>query len=564
VVSLAVSTVRGLRPRTTKWANRLEQASPVRVLGALVVLQWVLVLGLAMTIRHAGWIYYQGGDQLWYYTSSWLLVHGHFTQPGIGYLWPILLAPIALVAGADLVQAFPAVIVVQVVFLLPVALLALYGIARRIGGRLFGYWAAVVWLVVPLIGIWYTEPGYHQRFTEVFLPQGFGLTGTADFPTMVATLVAAYFCARAICDGERSPTIAVAAGMATGAAIALKPSTALFLVGPALAFIVVRSWRSGAAYAGGLAPALVALAFVKWRGFGYLPLLHSAAGARTAAAAALMPLGGLGMHIPWSWHVFVTQLDQLREHFWSARLVEWLAIAGSIAIVIRSRRLGALIVGWFAAIVIVKTGSGRGDLQSGSLLRLLMPAYPAFVLLLASLPFLVPGLARRVRSDQPAGRRVLSSRQTTIALVAAVLLTAVVPVAAYAVAHPLRGNPLGAAILQTPPIPVEQDLGLTAGKTAAGVSLSWDAQHPAGGPVFYHVFRRDPKTELAGCSATGGGAARCQLELTDLGTTHSASFVDRTAGAQRFDYYVGVAANWLNDPAYGDVYELSRGASAGP
>ena len=46
-------------------------AQPVwRVVAGLVVAQWLVVLLAAHAIRHTDWIFYQGVDQLWYYTSA--------------------------------------------------------------------------------------------------------------------------------------------------------------------------------------------------------------------------------------------------------------------------------------------------------------------------------------------------------------------------------------------------------------------------------------------------------------------------------------------------------------
>ncbi|MES1255343.1 MAG: hypothetical protein ABUS56_07045, partial [Acidobacteriota bacterium] len=508
----------GLVVQLRRLRAALAAASPVRVLAGLVIAQWAVVLGIAAAVRHAGWIYYQGGDQLWYYTTGWLLVHGHFPQPGVGFLWPILLAPIALVTGPNVANAYPSIIVLQVLVLLPIALLAIYGIGRQIAGRVFGYWTAALWIVVPLIGIRYTDAGYHQRYTEALLPQTFGLTAMADLPATVAVLVSGYFCVRAL--ASRLGADATAAGLAAGAAIAIKPSAALYLAGPALAFIAARNGRLALTFAAGLAPAVIALAFVKWRGFGYLPVLHSAAGVRLAAGHAVpLAAGGLGKYLHFNWQVFTGQLDQVREHFWSARLIEWLVVAGAIGVVIRSRRYGALIVGWFAATVLIKTGSGRGGIEGGNLLRLLMPAYPAFIVMLASLPFLVPGLARRLPEGEVTPRRVGERGRLTLAA-AAVILTAVVPIAAYASTSPVRGPDPQAAILEQPPIPLQVDVGLQATRTAGGLSLRWRKQHAAGGPLFYHVFRGKPGSGSVACGdRVGGSADYCQLDLTDLGAT---------------------------------------------
>ena len=83
----------------------------------------------------------------------------------------------------------PAIVVLNVVVLMPVAMAALYGIGARIGGRVFGYWCLLLWVIVPFLGVLYTNTGYHQRYTELTLPQGFGLTAMSDFPTMVAVIV---------------------------------------------------------------------------------------------------------------------------------------------------------------------------------------------------------------------------------------------------------------------------------------------------------------------------------------------------------------------------------------
>ena len=38
---------------------------------------------------------YSGGDDSWYYTSAWVLGHGHVPQGSIGYGYSFLLAPLA-------------------------------------------------------------------------------------------------------------------------------------------------------------------------------------------------------------------------------------------------------------------------------------------------------------------------------------------------------------------------------------------------------------------------------------------------------------------------------------
>jgi hypothetical protein len=139
----AASTAPALRfrrgaGRVAAAAAALEQVPLRYVLGALVAAQWLAVLALARTVTHNGWIYYQGGDQLWYYTTGWLVVHGHMPYALVGYGWSLLMAPFALVFGPNVADALPAIVALQFVILLPVALLAMYGIGSLIGGRLAG------------------------------------------------------------------------------------------------------------------------------------------------------------------------------------------------------------------------------------------------------------------------------------------------------------------------------------------------------------------------------------------------------------------------------------------
>ena len=81
--------------------------------------------------------------------------------------------------------------VAQVLVLGPIALLCVYGIAARIGGRLLGYWASLLWVIAPFAAIPLFVDRYHERWIEQFLPQALGLTAMADFPSMVIVLAAA-------------------------------------------------------------------------------------------------------------------------------------------------------------------------------------------------------------------------------------------------------------------------------------------------------------------------------------------------------------------------------------
>ena len=540
--------------RGTTW---LEAKPASLVLTSAVVVEWLAVLGLALKVHHNGWIYYQGGDQLWYYSLGWQLAHGHLWQTPIGYLWSFWLAPIAHFAGPNAAAAMPAIVLLNVLILLPAAMLALYGIAARIGGRLFGYWTLLVWIVVPFIGIRYTLQGYHMRYSEAVLPQGFGLTAMADFPAMVAVIVALYFCSRVALDAMPRLTDAFAGGIAFGAAIALKPSVGLVLIGPPLAFLARRRLVAIGWLVGGLLPALVALTVWKERGLGQVPLLGPSAFRAPAGVAALAPVLGLNINKYFrqdSWSHLTNNIDLLREHFWSGHGAVWLVIAGLIAIGLRSRIALLLIGGSFLPFTIAK-GAFVGTVDDTSTFRYLIPAFPMFVLGLASLVYLVPGTRRDRPSYVPIGRAL--PQQTRFALLGlAVLLTAVVPVAATAAAS--RGGPARAAVLTNTsmPVPVNIDIGLRAKISRSAVVLSWRPQHPAGGAVFYRVSRLEA-SEGDGLSCQVVGAQLCALSWKEIAVTRTASFRDQT-GSGTFTYRVGVAANWLNDPSHGDIFLASR------
>lgn len=523
--------------------------------------QWAVAAGVALVVRHNGWIYYQGGDQLWYYTTAWLFGHGASPQPLVGYLWSVLLTPVALVAGPNVASAYPAILLIDGLVLLPVALLSLYGIARLLAGRLFAYWVLLLWLAVPLIGIRYANAGYHQRYTEILLPQGFGLTAMADFPTMVASLVAGYFCARIIFARDRSALTAIGAGLAAGASLGLKPSNALFLFGPPLALLFTRRLSTMGWFLAGLGPSVLVLALWKYRGYGYLPVLHGLGGQRLASGPQLVAL-----HVPhylhFDWPNFTHQLDLLREHFWSARLIEWLVVAGAIGAARRSWATFVFVAGWFLSFALVKGGASDTSIEDTNLLRILLPAAPAFVLLVACLPFVVPGLPQRIVGAVEERTWTVSRRAAWSAVVAGVAITAVVPAGVIAAAKPLAGPAPAAVAVQQPPVPAHVDLGLRASRSGGAVVLTWTPQHAAGGALFYHVFRAPAGRPLYNCPPPPGAAVQCWLQASDLGAVLQPRFIDRGAGRKHWRYVVGVAGNWLNDPAFGDVYELSGPASS--
>jgi hypothetical protein len=256
-------------------------------------------------------------------------------------------------------------------------------------------------------------------------------------------------------------------------------------------------------------------------------------------------------------------MDHLREFFWSPRLAQWAPFAGLLA-VLRVRRypIAALLGGWLAAFLLVKGFSPRGSIEAGSFWRLLMPAWPAYLLLLASIPLLVPTLARRLgpRLDPPSDRSV-RSRWVGVAFI----LTVLVPGAATAASSQI--DPPTQAIIPWVPsgeilTPVDTDLAVTAESAGDGLRLSWSDQAWRA-DVFYRVFRGTrPDGDLL-CSTANDYATVCYFHGEVVGTTRERTFLveDPQPGAT---YRVGVATNWANDPELGDVFVFSPPVLAPP
>jgi hypothetical protein len=528
----------------------ISDVRPAYVLGPLVGLQWLAVLVFALTVRHNGWLYYAGGDQLWHYTGAYLIAHGHLPPSFVGYGWSLLLLPIAAIAGPDLVSALPGLVLFNTVVLLPLALLCMYGIGARLAGRVFGYFAALLWIFVPYLGIVFVEVGYHQKYTELTLPQVVGLTSVPDFPAMVALIVSAYLCLRALDSGRWE--IGALAGLAAGYSIAIKPSNAIFLVAPALLLVVERR-RSLLAFAAGLAPSLLTLALWKYRGLGEL------------AAAPVQPVrvaSGPGdllrrIHQPKlnSWSHLHQVLLGFREHFWIPRVIEWLPIGGLVALLARSRR-GLLLVGaWFVVYLLAKGTYIPASIDDASFFRIMLPSFPAYVLLAASTVLLVPRARARPAPLQPDA----PGRRLSVVVAVAFFVFAVLPLGVLAAVPRLHDQ--GRLAVRAPDtlIPVSGDLHASVGNGT--VQLSWRGLKPGTARAFYQVLRKGSAPADVQCAGrVNNSADNCVLYTDSVATTRATTFTDHP-GRGSWIYRIGVAANWLNDPTLGDVYLVTKPAA---
>jgi hypothetical protein len=576
---------RGLTPRPGGNGQRIalarvvERARLVRepwlVLLPLVAIQWLALVVFVLSVPRNGWLFYQGGDQTFFYTDSWVVAHGHIPESKVGYAWSLLLAPLSLFAGPSFLAAVPAIVLLQALVLAPIALLAVYGIAARLGGRAIGYAAAVLWVAAPYASIPLFVDRYHEKFVEQFLPQALGLTGLGDYPSTVALLVSGYFLVRSL--DTREPAEALLGGLAAGFAVGVKPANALFLAGPLLAYVAARRWREGVAFGAALVPAAVALAIWKARGLGYLPILTPDSEALAAGGGGLAlpdspPLAVVvSRYVQLDWDHLHANYLYLREVFWSTRLVQWLPLAGFLAVARLSWPKALFLGGWLGAFVLVKGSSPEASLEQGTLLRLIMPALPAFVLLAAAIPLLVPQVGPRIARRFPR-RRGEGLRLRSRPVLAGLAAFGVLPVAVLAFLPPLKDGRAATLSNASVYVPVQQDLGLqvTPG-TQGGFDLVWEPRTDSTAKTFYVVYRSPaefliPKgspedfplvSEGLLCESRHGGAAKCTIEMDQVATTREARWFDNP-DAGRWTYRIGIAANWVDDEQLGDALIVGK------
>lgn len=556
VASTSVAAARGAGRTVDRLLER-----PRTVLAALAAAQVGATLALALSVTHNRWVYFQGGDQIISSTTAWMLARLELPPTEVAYLWPYVLAPITWLTGPTFVQALPFVVALNVLVLGPLAVLCVYGIAARIGGRLLGYWAAALWVVAPFAAIPLFVDRYHEKWVDHFLPQALGLTAMPDYPSMVLVLGAAYFVVRSL-EPDRL-TDAILAGLLVGAAGGLKPPNYLFAVGAALAFPLARRWREGVAFGAAIVPSVVLLTYWKWSGLGDLPAF-ALEQARVAAGAGVVAVDiDFGRYLELDVEHWKQQMNELREFFWSARLAQWAPIAGLIAVVsVRRGAIAGLLTGWLGAFLLVKGFSTKASIEANTFWRLLMPAWPAYLLLFASIPLLVPTLARRLgdRLRPPSAKAV--DRRWLVAVAAVSLL---VPAAATAVSAPTTSperavyqDDAGNFILTA----VERSIEVTARRVGSTQELTWTTGGPWRANVFFVVYRTTEDEEIECERSDGARANFCYLRSSPIARTRETRFVDTEPPEEGAVYRIGVATNWADDPEGGDVFAFSRPVSS--
>jgi hypothetical protein len=543
----------------------LARHEPWIVLAPLVVAQWVAVAIFGLTVQRNGWLFYQGGDQTWFYTSGWILSGGEVPETLVGYVWALVQMPVAAVAGPNLLAGLPAIVLLQFLLLLPLGLLLVYGITSRIVGRRVGYAAATLWIALPYLATILFVDRYHERYVEQVLPQTLGLTALADFPSMIALLAAAYFFVRALDSRARADVIAC--GLAAGLAIGIKPSNGLFVLAPIVGFAVARCWREILAFAAALAPGLLTLALWKYKGSGIALFANETLQLASSGAPDYGPptfLERVRQYVPLDRHQLNQQFLGLREFFWSARMLEFAVVAGVIGAFRRSAAHAAFLVTWLAAFFLVKGSSPAVTIESGSFWRLLMPAFPAFFILLAAIPLLAPVFGGRFLRQLPAPPRALAWRRPVVLVI--LVLVFVVPFVSLAVLPSADEPPAAKVPLRSLYLPLDAGFRPAVTPVQGGLQISWPPYRGSHAGTFYIVYRAplEYTFETTGltvsqglmCADAGSRATRCSLEMEEVGRGRGLSFFDRV-GRGTWTYRVAVAANWLDDPDQGDAFVVS-------
>jgi hypothetical protein len=512
-------------------ARRLPVPPPWLVLGALVLASWGIVAEVGRIAAHDGPLYYHGGAGTWYYTTSWALVHGRLPNVSIGYGYPLLIAPFVRSAGPSLLRGLPSIIGFNQIVLTPIALLCVYGIVRTVASRWYAYLVTLFWVVFPVLVIHYFLADYHSRYVDQTLPSALGLTDVGEYPAMVALLVAAYFTVRHV--GTRVDLDAVAAGLAAGLAVAIKPANVLFLPAPVVALLIGRRPRGLAFFALAVVPGLIGVAIWELRGPGHLPGLSS---------------------LDWS-HLH-HNLDGFREYTWSQRMIYFTAVGGLIGLARRSFVLAGLSGTWILLYLLAKGSILPDGMADGTFLTQMIPAFPAYFILVVSLPYLVPILGGR-RPRPRIGRT--GSKALPIAACA---VLGVVTAAGILTVGLLPQQKTPSAV-EVPSLHLFVPLDvfpLTAGVHNGAISLSWRGEQPGGAQGSYAILR-DP-ADAAACAPSGRGAGLCTYAGTQVATTggRTTSFVDHPPPG-RWTYRVAFSATPVGPQSPSDYTMISAPVS---
>ena len=118
---------------------------------------------------------------------------------------------------------------------------------------------------------------------------------------------------------------------------------------------------------------------------------------------------GIGLDV--SKDAFDLNIAGLREYTWSNRTLQWLPLAGAIGVARLSPLTALLLAIWFGTFTLAYGASPNVSVGDGSFFAAFVPALPAFSLLVAAVPLLVPTLPARLERAPATQRFSCSPRR---------------------------------------------------------------------------------------------------------------------------------------------------------
>lgn len=504
------------------------------IVGLCIVGQWAFLWHA--NIHHNGWIFQNGDDGPWYWTSAWAQASLHVPITAVGPGWPIILTPLAAVFGPDMANGLPAVIGLNVLLLAPASVIGMYLVAERIAGRLFGVWTAVLWTLMPPLAVGLYTASSRHVIVDSFLPTAMGLNALSDYPSMVLAVFCAYMVLRSI--DSNSIRDGVLCGLLLGFLVLIKPANGPLPLAAVVALGVTFRFRALLGTTVAALPAAVALSIWKKTGTGQVPVFSGGGGGGGGGAPSAVATN-THKYLNIDFHHLSVNVHALGQTFWSVRLLEFLLLAGGLGLIARARWKGAFIVAWFVAFALIKGTVSYANVYDTSLFRFLLPAWPAWTLIVAGVVLCWPlGATRRTQ------RRELSTADPELArapsprvLVGVAAVLSLMPLLLIIAVSPAPRGTIIQENLTGAPIPAV-DFGLRSQRTGPHtIRLTWVSKNTPRADTSYAIF----KGADDGCDYPSSELPVCRFRMQLVGTAHNTSFVDSQAVTRRL-YRVGLVA----------------------
>jgi hypothetical protein len=559
--SVALPSSSDVTATVTAWLSRVAAFAVRRrwwIVGVCIVGQWAFLWHHTHTdIHHNGWIFQHGDDGPWYWTTAWAQTTLHIPYTAIGPGWPYVLTPLAAIFGPNMANGLPAVIALNVLVLAPASVIGMYLLAERIAGRLFGVWTAVLWTLMPALAIGLYTASSRHVILDSFLPTASGLNGLSDYPSMVFAIFCGYLVLR--CMDSNDLRDGLLCGLLLGFLVLLKPGNGPLPLAAVVALGVTLRFRALLGTVIAALPAAVALSTWKKTGTGHVPVFSGGGGGGSGAPGAVAHNTNKYLNI--DFHHLAVNVHDLGQTFWSVRLLEFILLAGAFGLIARARWKGAFLVGWFLAFGLIKGTVSFANVYDTSLYRFLLPAWPAWTLIVAGTVFCFPaGAAVRARQRARVIARASDSRPARWRLVVGVaLVLSIGPfllIAADSAAKP------GAIIQESyvgAPIPVV-DFGLKAQQIDSHtVRFTWKKIRTKRAKTTYVIFKAGDD----GCDPLYISLPLCRFRMQFIGSTHGTSFVDSQAVTRRF-YRIGLAEGSVVQVDYQSFLLMSKPVAFAP